>query len=301
MQRRFVGTVSCAHMVLDSCQGALPALAPFFITEHHLTYTAAGGIVFACNIASTLVQPLFGYAADRLLKAWIMPVALLLGGASIAAMGWLSNYHMVLLMAVITGVGIAAFHPVAARLINLEGGAKLATAMGCFGMAGNIGFTIGPLMATWAALHWGLRGSLLFLVPSAAMAVAVMIIGSHTALSRASGPVRIAQDAPPPVVYLAWGENPFWSTLMLIPLGIALSVPFNPMIVMGQEYLPNNVALSSGMTLGVAIGIGGMAGPVVGALADRFGIQAALQMLAALPLVLAAMSMMMRAPVRRTC
>jgi FSR family fosmidomycin resistance protein-like MFS transporter len=381
MKRRFVGMVSTGHLVLDACQGALPALAPFLVTEHNLTYTAAGSIVFACNFASTIVQPLFGYAADRLLKTWIMPIALLLGGASIAAMGWMTTYQMVLLMAVLTGVGIAAFHPVAARLIYLAGGARKATAMGYFGMAGNVGFTIGPLVATWAVLQWGLRGSLFFMVPTAVVTAAFVIalnnMPASTSPSRtlASPPLSTDRHADrwgpfillmtiltvrailsygltifiplfwvahlgrtpaaagialslfcganavgsiiggaladrfgkirvivwgfllhvPPLAVLAWGNHPLQAMAMLIPLGVVLSVPFNPMIVMGQDYLPNHVGLSSGMTLGVAIGIGGMAGPLVGLIADYVGIQAALQSLILLPLVLVAMTMMLGA------
>jgi len=311
-----------------------------------------------------------------------MPAALLLGGVSIAAMGWMSAYHMVLLMAVITGVGIAAYHPVAARLINIRGGNKISTAMGVFGMAGNIGFTLGPLLAVWAVLEWGLRGSLFFLVPTAAVTAAFVILlnGSPTSSGPASekpsirpapgnpadawgpfsllmsiltvrailsygltifiplfwtGHLRQTEAAAgialsvfcaanavgsilggaladrygrirvvvlgfllhvPPLAVIAFGNDPVWAMSMLIPLGIALSVPFNPMIVMGQEYLPNHVGFSSGMTLGVAIGIGGMAGPMVGLVADSYGLQAAFQILILLPLILAGMSMMLKKP-----
>jgi len=382
MKKRFLGMVATGHLVLDSCQGALPALAPFLVAEYSLSYAAAGGIVFACNFASTIAQPLFGYAADRLVNAWIMPAALLLGGVSIAAMGWMSTYHMVLLMAVITGVGIAAYHPVAARLINLRGGNKRSTAMGVFGMAGNIGFTIGPLLAVWAVLEWGLRGSLFFLVPtSAATAAFIFLLNSSPAFNGPASKKASKRPAPanpadawgpfsllmsiltvrailsygltifiplfwtghlrqteaaagialsvfcaanavgsiiggaladrygrirvvvlafllhvPPLSVIAFGNDPVWAMGMLIPLGIVLSVPLNPMIVMGQEYLPNHVGFSSGMTLGVAIGIGGMAGPVVGLFADRYCLQAAFQILILLPMILAGMSMMLKKP-----
>jgi hypothetical protein len=39
----------------------LPALLPFLIAEYHLSYAAAGFLVFATNGASTVVQPLFGH------------------------------------------------------------------------------------------------------------------------------------------------------------------------------------------------------------------------------------------------
>ena len=65
MNYRFVGMLSLGHMLTDVNQGAVPALLPFLISEHNLTYAAAAGIVFATNFSSTIVQPLFGHAADR--------------------------------------------------------------------------------------------------------------------------------------------------------------------------------------------------------------------------------------------
>ena len=47
------------------------------------------------------------------------------------------------------------------------------------------------------------------------------------------------------------------ATLLLIPIGLALFGTYSPAIVMGQNYLPNRVGLSSGITLGVAVAIGG--------------------------------------------
>ena len=77
MKRRFVGLLSLGHLVTDINQGAVPALLPFLIAEQHLSYAAAAGIVFALNFASTLVQPLFGHAADRLSKPWLLPLGIL--------------------------------------------------------------------------------------------------------------------------------------------------------------------------------------------------------------------------------
>ena len=52
----------------------------------------------------------------------------------------------------------------------------------------------------------------------------------------------------------------------------------------GQEYLPNRLGMASGVTLGAAIGVGGALAPVLGALADAHGIEAAMWVIAALPL-----------------
>jgi FSR family fosmidomycin resistance protein-like MFS transporter len=57
MTNRQIGLLSVGHLVTDINQGALPAMLPFFIAAHDLSYTAAAGIVFAANMTSSIVQP----------------------------------------------------------------------------------------------------------------------------------------------------------------------------------------------------------------------------------------------------
>jgi len=77
----------------------------------------------------------------------------------------------------------------------------------------------------------------------------------------------------------------------IMTVGFALVASQTAFVVLGQEYLPNRIGIASGVTLGLAISLGGAGAPVLGALADRFGVQAALQAIVGL-LVLAALSSM---------
>jgi FSR family fosmidomycin resistance protein-like MFS transporter len=132
-------------------------MLPFLIPAYDLSYAAAATLVFAGNIASTVVQPLFGYFADRVSNPFLMPMGLLVAGVGLALVGISSDYRMIVLAAMSSGIGIAAFHPEGARLVNYLAGDKKATAMGVFGVGGTLGFAIGPLIITGAMLHWGLK------------------------------------------------------------------------------------------------------------------------------------------------
>ncbi len=72
MKYKHVGILSAGHIATDINQGALPAMLPFFIAAYDLSYTAAAVIVFAVNMSSSVVQPLFGLAADRFSKPWLL-------------------------------------------------------------------------------------------------------------------------------------------------------------------------------------------------------------------------------------
>ncbi|MGI9557953.1 MAG: MFS transporter [Solirubrobacterales bacterium] len=67
-------------------------------------------------------------------------------------------------------------------------------------------------------------------------------------------------------------------------LGAAVVGTFSVTLVMGQEYVPNHVGVASGVTLGLAIGLGGVGAALLGALADATDISTAIALIAVLPI-----------------
>lgn len=74
-----------------------------------------------------------------------------------------------------------------------------------------------------------------------------------------------------------------WVFIVLVAL--TLYVPFSLQVTLGQDYLPQHMSTASGVTLGLAVAVGGVATPLIGALADRMGLEYALLPLIALPAV----------------
>ena len=91
-----------------------------------------------------------------------------------------------------------------------------------------------------------------------------------------------------PVLFLV--ESIPMATALLIPIGILLSLTYAPTVVLGQQFLPNHIGLSSGVTLGIAVAVGGVAAPIVGNLADDYGIQTAMIGMALLPIPVVCMA-----------
>jgi FSR family fosmidomycin resistance protein-like MFS transporter len=90
---------------------------------------------------------------------------------------------------------------------------------------------------------------------------------------------------------LATAPNVAVAFCAAVALGVALFLPFAVQVTLGQDYLPNRIGTASGVTLGLALSIGGLATPLFGLLADSHGLIVALATLAVLPaasLVLAA-------------
>ena len=118
VDKRSMSILSAGHLFTDVNQGAVAALVPFLISERGLSLAAAGTLVLAATLSSSIVQPLFGYFSDRTPLSARMPLGVMLGGAGISLVGVAPNYPLILLCTVLSGLGVAAFHPESARFAN---------------------------------------------------------------------------------------------------------------------------------------------------------------------------------------
>ena len=366
--RRGLAVLATGHLWADFLQGAVPALLPFLIAERGYSYGAAGALLLASSLGSSIVQPLFGLASDRLALPWLMPFGLALGGAGLATVGLTQSYPATAAAVMVSGLGVAAFHPEAARYANYASRAQRGRGMSMFSLGGNAGFALGPLLVTPAVLALGLPGTLLALIPlwlAAGLLLAELgrlrehapavpggenghkvavgrdewgpfarlasVVGLRSAVFfglQAFVPIYFAVElgaskaigngalsvmlvagavgtyvggrlmdvvgrrvivvasmgalSPLLVAFLLVGRWP--ATVLLVAIGFVTIANFSVTIVMGQEYLPNRLGLASGITMGAAIGAGGLAAAALGALADHTSLTTTLWTIALIPL-----------------
>jgi MFS family permease len=92
-----------------------------------------------------------------------MAVGVLLAGTGLAVSGCITSYPLLFVSVMISGIGIAAYHPEAARYANTVSGQKKGTGMSVFSFGGNLGFALGPIITMWLILSFGFKGmSVLF-------------------------------------------------------------------------------------------------------------------------------------------
>jgi MFS transporter, FSR family, fosmidomycin resistance protein len=81
-------------------------------------------------------------------------------------------------------------------------------------------------------------------------------------------------------------------------IGLAIDGPFSTTVVLGQEYLPGRHGLASGVTLGLAIGIGGLIAAGLGALADATSLSTTMAILPVFALLALASAVSLPEPAR---
>ena len=196
--RRALAAIAAGHMSSDLCQGAVPALLPYLISERGLSYAGATALLLALTVSSSVIQPLLGHASDRMQGAWLMPAGVLIGGAGIALAGVTDGYAATLAVVIVGGIGVAAFHPEGARYVPLVAGSGASTGMGVYSVGGNAGFVVGPAVVTAGVAAFGLRGTLLVAVIPALSAVLLWSVRPRlvaAAAARASAPATGPDDA----------------------------------------------------------------------------------------------------------
>ena len=164
MDLRKILLISLGHLSCDLNGGALPSLMPYLAAAHGFNYQAAGALMFAYSATSSLVQPVFGYLADKHARSWFVPLAVLLAGGSLGLVGFLDSYWAIFLTLMLCGVGGALFHPEGARYANLVSGNRKGAGMSIFSVGGNSGFVVGPLLVAGATFVAGLHGTAVFLL-----------------------------------------------------------------------------------------------------------------------------------------
>jgi FSR family fosmidomycin resistance protein-like MFS transporter len=254
------------------------------ISERGLSLAAAGALVFAATVSSSLVQPLFGIFSDRNPIPALMPLGVLLGGIGMALVGVAPNYPLIFASVVVSGVGVAAFHPEAARFANYVSGARRARGMSFFSVGGNAGFALGPLVATPLVLAFGLPGTLFLALPAALMA-SVMVAESPRMLRLAPEPAGDkAREGE--AQQERWG--PF--AVMVAVVAVRSFVYFGLVAFVAAYYerVHGASAALGNVALTVMLAAGAVGTLLMGPLADRFGRKAVLawSMLALSPLVL---------------
>lgn len=169
--------LSAGHLVTDIAQGALPVLNLFLAEALKLTYFQVGIISLAFTFSSAIIQPVFGFFSDRIRVAWLLPLGCFFSGLGLAFTGAVSAYWLLLLLVLVSGLGVAGYHPEGSKTAFLASGTENRfLSMSIFSVGGNVGVGLGPAIAYFLLGHLGLKGTVGLLAPGMAVAVVFLAV-----------------------------------------------------------------------------------------------------------------------------
>lgn len=235
---------SLGHACSDINQGAVTALLPFLVASYGYGYTSVAMLVFAANVASAIIQPIFGTIGDKHPCPWFMSLGIFLAGLGMTLIGFVQNYWLVLAAAMISGIGVAMFHPEGGRLANLAAGERKANGMSIFAVGGNVGFFIGPIITATFLSAFGMHGTIIFIIPASICAI---ILLSFTKRFKVLGCARTIKKEHSDLKEnwpCFWNVMAVLSARSIISYGLLAFIPLFIMNVMGQSEAISSSVLS---------------------------------------------------------
>jgi MFS transporter, FSR family, fosmidomycin resistance protein len=261
-----MAALSSGHLATDLAQGSLPALLPFLTIRFDLSYTMVGALVLAATISSSIIQPAFGLWSDVRGALWLLPAGVALAGIGMAFASIAPSYALVLLGVLASGLGVAAYHPEGSKFASYVSGNRRASGMSLFSVGGNIGFALGPLVASFfvITLGLGLDGGVFIALPGLLVAAMLLVALPH-----------LARFAPDDVVLArrsAAGDNWRGTWLLLAIVGLRSLAHMGLFTFIPLYEISRGESAAYGTRVLALFLFAGALGTLLGGpLADRFG------------------------------
>ncbi|MDQ0586682.1 MFS transporter [Variovorax paradoxus] len=171
---QLIGLVGLAHAISHFSQLILAPLFPWLKDAFDVSYTELGAVLTVFFVVSCIVQAASGFIVDKLGPRPVLFVGL--GALALAAFGYAlaQSYWMLLLCAVVGGIGNGVFHPVDYTLFNRKvAPTRLGHAYSVHGITGSLGWALAPAFVVPIAMAFSWRVAL---ASAGAVAIVVLLV-----------------------------------------------------------------------------------------------------------------------------
>lgn len=164
-------TVAILHGMNDAYAAFIHPLLPRIMDRMGLSITLAATLAVTLALASSLLQPVCGYLADRYGGRLFVVLGPAISAVFLSLIGVAPHFWVLVLLLAMGGMGSALFHPPGAALSTrvADGGAS-GLRLSLFSFGGAIGFSLGPLIAVGMVAQVGLEGLWVAMIPGLAVA-----------------------------------------------------------------------------------------------------------------------------------
>jgi len=169
-----LGAISVSHLLNDMLQSLILAIYPLLQNEFALSFTQIGMITLTYQITASLLQPLIGYYTDKHPQPYSLPIGMGFTLAGLLLLAVATTFPLVLVAAALVGTGSSVFHPESSRVARMASGGRHGLAQSVFQVGGNLGSSIGPLLAAIVIAPYG-KGNVAWFSLAALLAIVVLL------------------------------------------------------------------------------------------------------------------------------
>src|SRR5574344_657738 len=148
--------LALGHGLSDSYAGFINPILPFIVANIGATLAMGTFALSASQLFSSLMQPVFGFLADKWQKRVFIFWGVLLAYAFLSVTGRVHNIWQLTLCLIIGGIGSGFYHPQATGFVVRYSGKNLAKDMSIFIASGTIGYSLGPIISSSITQFFGI-------------------------------------------------------------------------------------------------------------------------------------------------
>lgn len=148
-------SLSVCHCCNDALQAVVNSLYPIIKDDLMLNFVQIGILTLCYQLSASVLQPLMGFYLDRKPNPWFITIAALLTFSGLCCLAFADSFFTVILSVTLVGAGSSIVHPEASRLTSLASAGRKGLAQSIFQVGGNLGSSIGPLLAALVIAPYG--------------------------------------------------------------------------------------------------------------------------------------------------
>lgn len=161
------------HLINDTLQAVMLSVYPMLKQNYALSFSQVGLLTMVYQVTASILQPLIGHFTDKKPLPYILPFGPMFTALGLILLATAHSYPALLIAAACIGIGSSIFHPDASRVSRLASGGQYGMAQSLFQVGGNIGTSIGPLLAAGIVLQRG-QTSLAWFAGLAAVSIIIL-------------------------------------------------------------------------------------------------------------------------------
>jgi MFS transporter, FSR family, fosmidomycin resistance protein len=167
-------TISFSHLLNDTIQSLIPSIYPIVKHSFHLNFSQIGIITLVFQLTASLFQPLVGLYTDRKPQPYSLAIGMGFTLTGLILLSQSTSYTMLLVSVAIIGTGSSVFHPEASKVAYMASGGRRGLAQSIFQVGGNLGGSLGPILAAMIIVPFG-QSSILWFSILALIAIVVLL------------------------------------------------------------------------------------------------------------------------------
>ena len=157
INKKAIFSLFLIHFIGDFFQSFIRPLLPVLAKKFELSLAQVGMISGLATFMAFLIQPFFGYLADRYKTRLILLIGSFVGAICIPMVGLAPYFWIALLLIGLGSISSAIYHPTAAGMVPIYAGRRTGLAISFFGLGGTLGFTLGPIVCSGYITYVGLH------------------------------------------------------------------------------------------------------------------------------------------------